>query len=63
MESPEKCPNCGNFFTVKEHLLSMPGTKEKEIIRCPYDGCNYYREEISNGWFNTYKSNPPKDLE
>ncbi|MFX5470510.1 hypothetical protein ABTD76_09120 [Acinetobacter baumannii] len=58
MRNPEQCPECQNYFVVEEHQLSMPGTKEKELIKCPYEGCTYSREQISNGWFNTHKANP-----
>lgn len=47
----EKCQSCKKPFSVSEHNLLMPGTKEKEPIICPY--CYYTIERISNGWWNT----------
>ena len=50
----EECTKCGKPFKVSEHNLTMPGTKEREPIICPY--CNHNVDErISNGWWNTSK--------
>lgn len=47
----EKCQSCKKPFRVSEHNLSIPGTKEKEPITCPY--CSYTIERTTNGWWNT----------
>lgn len=49
--SIEKCESCQKPFSVWEHQLAMPGTKEKEPITCPY--CHHTIERTSNGWWNT----------
>ena len=51
--SIEKCQSetCQKPFSVWEHQLAMPGTKEKEPITCPY--CGHTIQRTSNGWWNT----------
>ena len=43
----EKCESCGKPFHVSENKLTMPGTKEREAITCPY--CHHTIERITNG--------------
>lgn len=45
----EKCQSCQKPFSVSEHKLEMPGTKEKEPITCPY--CGHTIERMCNGWW------------
>ena len=45
----EKCQSCEKPFSVLEHKLAMPGTKEKEPITCPY--CHHTIERMCNGWW------------
>lgn len=49
----EKCQDCKEPFKVWEHKLAMPGTKEKEAIRCPH--CGFTIERMCNGWWVTDK--------
>lgn len=50
----EKCSFCSKYFTVGEHKLEMPGTKEREAVICPHCG-KIVRESVTNGWWTTHK--------
>ena len=49
------CPKCNLPFEVSEEGGRMPGSKEPEEIRCPYDGCDGEFLRSSNGYFRTHK--------
>lgn len=50
----EKCKKCNKPFMVSEYILTMPGTKEREYVKCPY--CKYsYPYLVTNGWWETRK--------
>ncbi|EGU30877.1 hypothetical protein VIBRN418_16361 [Vibrio sp. N418] len=55
MNDIEQCPSCKKNYEVKELGGNMPGSKESEEIRCPYQGCNHMFTRRSNGYFKTYK--------
>ena len=51
MSRIDKCGKCGRPFYVSEVGGQMPGTKEREDIRCPH--CGDTTQETSNGVFRT----------
>lgn len=61
MNKPEQCPKCKKFFTVSEIGGQFPGCKESEEIYCPHEKCDYMYTRRSNGTFETYKVEPPKE--
>lgn len=47
-----QCKKCGKHVFVFEHLMGVPGGKEKEEATCPNCG-NVVYEAMTDGWFET----------
>lgn len=49
-----KCENCGEQYEVREKRLAMPGTRDWELIACPY--CDHTVLGRTNGYWEARKT-------